>query len=175
MPLSIKNPRAEELAAEVTRVTGETLTEAVIVALEERLERLRGRRSRPDLAARLLIAVLLGEPAAPRLIQAIAAAPKRFVAAFSALEAAVVIEARKGPAGRRELDLLLHEAAVDVVPMDLGQVELAKDAYRRFGKGRHPAGLNLGDCCAYALAVQTGEALLFKGNDFAQTDVTKAV
>jgi ribonuclease VapC len=95
-----------------------------------------------------LMAILLGEPEAPSFIRMLSDAPKRFLSAFSALEAAVVIEGRKGPAGGRELDLLLHEARVDVVPLDGAQMELAKDAWRRFGKGRHPAGLNLGDCCS---------------------------
>lgn len=121
-----------------------------------------------------LVAILLGEPEAPALIQGIAGASKRLAAAFTVLEAAVVIETRKGEAGRRELDLLLHDAGVDIVAMDAGQVELAKEAYRRFGKGRHPASLNLGDCCAYALSKQSGEPLLFKGEDFARTDVARA-
>ncbi len=121
-----------------------------------------------------IVAILLGEPEAQAFIRTIASAPKRLVAAFTALEAAVVIEARKGPAGGRELDLLFHEAGIDLVGMDVEQVALAREAYRRFGKGRHPAGLNLGDCCAYALAVQCGEPLLFKGDDFSKTDVTSA-
>lgn len=127
------------------------------------------------LDASAIVAVLLGEPERDAFVRAIAAADRRFVSALNALEAAVVIEARKGEAGRRELDLLLHEAGVDVVAMDLGQVELAKEAFRRFGKGRHLAGLNLGDCCAYALSMSRGEPLLFKGQDLARTDVRAAV
>lgn len=121
-----------------------------------------------------IAAILFGEPERDRLLDAIDAASKRFVSAFSAFECAVAVEKRKGEPGRRELELFLHDAGVDIVAMDVEQVELAKEAYRRFGKGRHPAGLNLGDCCAYALAISTGEPLLFKGDDFARTDV-KAV
>jgi ribonuclease VapC len=119
-----------------------------------------------------LLAILLGEPEAERLATAIVAAGKRFIAVFSALEASVVVEARKGAVAGRELDLLIHRAGIDIVPMNSEQFELARQAFARFGKGRHPAGLNIGDCCSYALARWSGEALLFKGNDFARTDVT---
>lgn len=121
-----------------------------------------------------LVAILLGEAEASRFITAIAADAKRLIAAFTALECAVVVEARKGAAGGRELDLLLHEGGIETVGMDSQQVALAKEAYRRFGKGRHPAGLNLGDCCSYALARATGEPLLFKGDDFTKTDIRAA-
>jgi ribonuclease VapC len=118
-----------------------------------------------------IVAILLGESEAAELIDAISEDPKRLVSVFTTLESAVVMEARKGPAGVRELDLLFHEGAIEPVNMDTEQVAIARDAYRRFGKGRHPAKLNIGDCCAYALAVQTGEPLLFKGDDFSKTDV----
>ncbi len=70
-----------------------------------------------------------------------------------------------------ELDLLLHRAELEVVPLTFDQLRLARDAYERYGKDHHPAGLNLGDCCASALARHTGEPLLFKGDDFPRTDV----
>jgi ribonuclease VapC len=73
--------------------------------------------------------------------------------------------------GGRDLDLLLHEAKAAVVPFTVEQSEIARGAYRKFGKGRHPAALNFGDCCTYALAKVSGEALLCKGNDFPQTDI----
>lgn len=79
--------------------------------------------------------------------------------------------ARKGEAATRELDLLLHTASITTVAFDPDQAALARSAYQRWGKGRHPAGLNLGDCCSYALAQTSGEPLLFKGNDFSRTDV----
>jgi ribonuclease VapC len=120
-----------------------------------------------------LVALLLAEAGAENIARAIAADPRRLMSAFSALEAGIVIEAKKGEAAGRELDLLMHRAGIDVVVMDRGQVELARSAYRSYGTGRHPAGLNIGDCCSYALSRFTGEPLLFVGEDFAKTDVTR--
>ncbi|HWM93287.1 MAG TPA: type II toxin-antitoxin system VapC family toxin [Thermoanaerobaculia bacterium] len=117
-----------------------------------------------------LLAILLAEPEAEAFSRAMAGDPKRLLSSLSALETAIVIHARKGPAGVRELDLLLHSAAVTVVSLDADQVLLARAAYEQFGKGHHPAALNLGDCCSYALARSSGEPLLFKGSDFSQTD-----
>jgi len=91
------------------------------------------------------------------------------------LETGIVVEARKGEAGGRELDLLLHRAQIEIVAMTADQAELARTAWRKYGRGNHPAGLNIGDCCAYALAKYSGESLLFKGNDFSQTDIRSAV
>jgi ribonuclease VapC len=118
-----------------------------------------------------LLAVLLDEPEAQVIARAIAAEPRRLLSAFTALETSIVIEAKKGPGGAREFDLLVYRADLDVVPMDAAQAEIARSAWRKYGKGRHPAGLNIGDCCSYALARSTGEPLLFKGEDFAKTDV----
>ncbi len=118
-----------------------------------------------------LVAILANEPKARLMAEAMAADPKRLVSAVSVLETGIVIEARYGDAGGRELDLLLHRCRMDVVPLTSEHVELARDAYRQFGKGSHPAGLNLGDCASYALAKSSGEPLLFKGNDFGQTDL----
>jgi len=86
--------------------------------------------------------------------------PKRLVSALSALEAAIVIHSRKGPFGIRELDLLVHSAGATIVSFDADQVLLARSAYEKFGKGHHPAALNLGACCSYALARSSGEPLL---------------
>ena len=122
-----------------------------------------------------LLAILLGEPETHSFSKAIANDPKRLVSVVSALEAAIVIEAKKGPAGGRELDLLLHEASMDLVGMDVEQLKIARRAYQKFGKGLHPAGLNFGDCCSYALSRCSGEALLFKGNDFSKTDAVDAL
>lgn len=118
-----------------------------------------------------LVAMLSDEPEAQRFEAAVEAAPVRLLSAGSYLEAAIVIEARFGEAGGRELDLWLHRAAVDLVSVDAGQVEVARMAYRKYGKGRHRAGLNYGDCFAYALATVSGAALLYKGQDFAHTDI----
>jgi ribonuclease VapC len=118
-----------------------------------------------------LLALLLGEAEAETIARAVAGDPRRLLSAFTALETSVVIEAKKGEAAGREFDLLVHKAGLDIVAMDAGQVELARSAWRRYGKGRHPAGLNIGDCCSYALARFTGEPLLCMGDDFAKTDV----
>ena len=118
-----------------------------------------------------LLAILLQEEEGAAFAEAIEEGPTRLLSAVSFLQTALVVETRKGPAGGRELDLALHHARVDIVPFDSTQAEIAREAYRRFGRGRHPAALNLGDCCAYALAVATREPLLFKGEDFAKTDL----
>lgn len=121
--------------------------------------------------ASAILAILLKEPETAALANAMAQDGVRLIGAVSAPESAIVIENRKGTAGTRELDLLLHKARVDVVSMNAEQVQLARSAYTKYGKGRHPAGLNLGDCCSYALARYSGEPLLFKGNDFRKTDI----
>jgi ribonuclease VapC len=118
-----------------------------------------------------LLAIFLGEPERGRFLQAIAEAETRWLSAANALEAGIVLEARRGEAAGREFDLFLHQAKVEVVAVDLDQVETARWAWRRYGKGRHPAALNFGDCFAYALAKTRDEPLLAKGNDFAQTDI----
>jgi ribonuclease VapC len=118
-----------------------------------------------------LIAILLGEPDSETLAGAIAADPKRLVSTFTALEASIVIEAKKGEPGGRELDLLIHRAQIEIIALNPEQLELARSAWREYGKGRHPAGLNIGDCCSYALAKYAQEPLLFKGDDFSRTDI----
>jgi ribonuclease VapC len=118
-----------------------------------------------------LLAMLLNEPEADLFRLAIESDPVRLISAANLLETAIVIEARVGEAGGRELDLLVRKAAIDVVVVDGEQVELARHGYRQFGKGHHVAGLNYGDCFAYALAQSRGEPLLFKGDDFNKTDV----
>jgi ribonuclease VapC len=122
-----------------------------------------------------LIAILLNEVETEAFAKAIAADPKRLISAFNLLETAIVIEAKKGEAGGVELDLLLHRARIETVAISAEQVELARTAWRVYGKGNHPAGLNIGDCCAYALAKYSGEPLLFKGGDFALTDIPSAL
>ena len=118
-----------------------------------------------------IIAILLGEPETNRISQAILNDPKRLMSAFSLLECSLVIESRKGEPGGRELDLLLHRLSVEIISMNPDQSQIARDAWRKFGKGRHPAALNIGDCCAYALARFANEPLLFKGNDFNRSDI----
>jgi ribonuclease VapC len=121
-----------------------------------------------------LLAILFAEPERDDFAARLAEAGIRLVSALTLLEAAIVTMARKGPAGLRELDLLVHAARLEIVPFDNDQVLLARRAYEQFGRGRHPAGLNLGDCCAYALSRQSGEPMLFKGDDFRRTDVRDA-
>lgn len=122
-----------------------------------------------------LIAVLLADPLAPRFVAAIEAASARLLSAATLLETAMVIESRKGETGGRELDLLMYRGAIEVVPVDQDQAETARAAWRQFGKGRHPAGLNYGDCFAYALAKARRMPLLFQGDDFARTDIEPAL
>lgn len=105
---------------------------------------------------------------------AIDADPVRLMSVASVLETSIVVETRFGEAGGRELDLLLHRVPIDVVGVTVEQLEVARKAFRRFSKGRHPAGLNFGDCFTYALAKVSGEPLLFKGDDFGKTDVIPA-
>jgi ribonuclease VapC len=122
-----------------------------------------------------LIAILFGELEAPFFASAIADESKKLISAFNALETEIVVEARKGEAGGRELDLLMHRAQIEIVAMNADQAEIARAAWRKYGKGNHPASLNIGDCCAYALTKYSGEPLLFKGNDFSQTDLRTAI
>jgi len=93
------------------------------------------------------------------------------MSAATLLEASMVIETRKGEAGGQELDLFIYRAGIEVVPLDQDQAEVSRIAWRQYGKGRYPAGLNYGDCFSYALAKTRSASLLFKGNDFTQTDL----
>lgn len=119
------------------------------------------------------MAVLQREPEAQAFARAIEADPVRLISAVSVLEAGMIVEARKRAAGALELDNFLLRAQLEVVPFDAEQVQVARLAFRRYGRGRHRAGLNFGDCAVYALAKTRGERLLFKGEDFARTDVER--
>ena len=119
-----------------------------------------------------LIAILLDEPERADFNRKIEKAAVRMISAGSLLETAMVIESRLGQAGKQDLDLFIEKASIRVIPFDSDQVELAREAFRQYGKGQHPAGLNFGDCFAYALAKVTNEPLLFKGDDFSRTDIT---
>jgi ribonuclease VapC len=121
-----------------------------------------------------VIAMLLGEPEAAALAQAVNAASNPAISAVSWAEAAIVAENRSAAAAAA-FGPLMDRLRLDIVPFTAVEARLALDAHRRFGKGRHPAGLNLGDCFAYALAVARDEPLLFKGDDFARTDVKAAI
>ncbi len=118
-----------------------------------------------------LIAILQGEPTAERLLAAVEADQLRLISAATVVEASLVVLGRFGEAGDSQLDRLLRALGVEVVPVGEEQALLAREAAFRFGRGRHPAALNFGDCFVYALSVARAEPLLFVGNDFSQTDV----
>ncbi|MGH3646999.1 MAG: type II toxin-antitoxin system VapC family toxin [Micromonosporaceae bacterium] len=122
-----------------------------------------------------LVAMLTDEPGAESFEAAVETDPVKLMSTASLVETAIVIESRYGEPGGRELDLWLHRAGVDLVPLSADHADTARLAYRQFGKGRHAASLNYGDCFAYALAKVSGEPLLFKGNDFSRTDITPAM
>ncbi|MGB7731238.1 MAG: type II toxin-antitoxin system VapC family toxin [Candidatus Acidiferrum sp.] len=123
-----------------------------------------------------IVAILRDEPEAAMFVEVIAAAQSRRVSAVSFVEAAAVIDGSRDPVASRRFDELFREAQFVIAPVTANQARVARDAYRDFGKGNgHPAGLNLGDCFAYALAKETSEPILFKGDDFGQTDLTSAL
>lgn len=121
-----------------------------------------------------IVAIAMNEPEAEAFERQIVDAPVRLISAATVLEAAMVLETRLGEPGAVELDLWLLKAGVEIVAVDAFHADQARRAWRRFGKGRHPAGLNFGDCFSYALASITGEPLLFKGDDFSRTDIAAA-
>lgn len=121
-----------------------------------------------------LVAMLSNEAEAERFEAAVENDPVRMMSTASYLEAAIVVETRFGEPGGRELDLWLHRARVDLIAVHADQADAARVAYRTYGKGRHRAGLNFGDCFSYALAKLSGQPLLFKGKDFHRTDVAVA-
>jgi len=121
-----------------------------------------------------IIAILRNEPDARKLAAALQQAPIRRVSAVTWVEAAIVADCNRDPLLSRRFDDLLRDVHVRVETVTPMHAEIARDAYRDFGKGRHKAGLNFGDCFAYALAKEMNEPLLFKGDDFAHTDVEVA-
>jgi ribonuclease VapC len=118
-----------------------------------------------------LVAIFLGEPERKPFLEHILKAETRLLSAASSLETGIVLEARRGEAAGREFDLFVVRAKLEVVAVDAEQAEIARSAWRKYGKGRHPAGLNFGDCFAYALAKSSGQKLLAKGEDFGFTDL----
>ncbi|MBW4462995.1 MAG: type II toxin-antitoxin system VapC family toxin [Nodosilinea sp. WJT8-NPBG4] len=121
-----------------------------------------------------IVAILFAEAERETFNQKIANATTCLISAPNLVECTLVIESRKQALGRAELELFVYEAELAVVAFDRLQADLAATAWRTYGKGRHPAGLNFGDCFAYALAKSRNEPLLFKGNDFSQTDIAQA-
>ena len=121
-----------------------------------------------------VLAVLYREQDAERYETAIAAAPNCRMSVANVLEVSIVVEGCGGAAAGHELDVLLESVAIELAPVTVEHIEAARSAWRRFGKGNHRAALNFGDCFAYALAKTTSEPLLFKGEDFARTDIEPA-
>jgi ribonuclease VapC len=122
-----------------------------------------------------LIAVMNDEPDAGRYEDAITRDSRRLMSLASVLEAAIVLEKRFGQEGPRALDELLRRLPIEAVSVDGDQLEWARHAHHTYGRGRHPAALNFGDCFSYALAKSTGERLIYKGADFSRTDVKSAL
>ncbi|MBI2683974.1 MAG: type II toxin-antitoxin system VapC family toxin [Actinobacteria bacterium] len=122
-----------------------------------------------------LVAIVANESEAPRCAEILAFATDIAVSSVTVVEAGIVLESRHGAAAGAELDELLAMLGVRVVSVGADHVAAARQAYRLFGKGRHPAGLNFGDCFSYVLAQTLGAPLLFLGGDFSRTDVTSAL
>jgi ribonuclease VapC len=120
-----------------------------------------------------VLAILQDEDERSEFVALIEQSSRLLISAVSVLEAAMVLEGRRGDDAGTDLDLFLQRASIEIVPFDRDQLMVARTAFRRYGKGRHPAGLNFGDCAAYSLAQWSGEPLLFKGRDFAATDVLR--
>jgi ribonuclease VapC len=121
-----------------------------------------------------LVGLLLGEPSAPAIADALELNPDLMISAATFVEAFIVAEARLGAEGVLKLEQILRETGVEVEPVDQADARRAIEAWRSFGKGRHPAGLNHGDCFVYALAARRDDAILCIGSDFDRTDIATA-
>lgn len=119
-----------------------------------------------------LLAIFLAEAERDQFFKTIISTANKSVSVATVLETSMVLESRKGEVAGKELDLFISSANIQIVPADLEQLRLARIAFRRYGKGRHPAALNFGDCFTYALAKALDEPLLAKGSDFPKTDVS---
>ena len=120
-----------------------------------------------------LLAIALLEPEVSSLLDMLDAADRRLISAASVVEAGMVAESRAGVLGGDRLDKIIVELGLEIEPVTASQARIARSAYRSLGKGNHPAGLNFGDCFAYALAKAAAMPLLFRGDDFAKTDVLR--
>lgn len=121
-----------------------------------------------------LVAIIVSEPEGDSLEDALIASPSREISAVTFVETSIVLDSRRSPVVSQALDNFLRTTQIGIEPVTVQQARIARQAYRDYGKGRHRAGLNLGDCFAYALAKDKGEPLLFKGDDFRKTDVEVA-
>ncbi|HTG23038.1 MAG TPA: type II toxin-antitoxin system VapC family toxin [Reyranella sp.] len=122
-----------------------------------------------------LVAILRDEPERRSFIDAIVDHGEPRLSAATYVEASMVMELRLGDRGGREIDVLIEDVGMAIAPVDQAQATIAREAFRRFGKGRHRAALNFGDCFVYALAKTLDAPVLFKGDDFAQTDIKRAL
>ena len=122
-----------------------------------------------------LIAILASEPDAELYVQAISRAPRCRISAGNFIELSIVLESQFPIEVQQQCEALFRRVGIEIEPVTAGQAHLARQAFHDFGTGRHPAGLNFGDCFAYALAKDKGEPLLFKGNDFKRTDIVSAI
>jgi len=121
-----------------------------------------------------LVALFLNEPEREEFLELILKSEKRLLSAAAMVETGIVLEARRNEVAARELDLFLHEAEIEIISVDRTQAEQARVAFRKYGKGRHPAALNFGDCFTYALAIVSGEPVLAKGDEFQRANLKKA-
>ena len=122
-----------------------------------------------------LIAVLFGEPEADSYTRLIHDADRCLISTGTFLELSIVIERQTGPEVARQCDMFFRRAGIVIEPFTVEQAHIARQAFHDFGRGRHPAGLNFGDCFAYALTKTSGEPLLFKGEDFKRTDIASVL
>jgi ribonuclease VapC len=122
-----------------------------------------------------LLAIIGDEPEASAFAAYIQAQEFRLMSVANLFEATIVVDRSKNKAKATDFDAMLHRLGITFEAVTIAQINIAREAYRRFGRGNHPARLNFGDCFAYALAMQRGAPLLYKGNDFAQTDVRVAL
>jgi ribonuclease VapC len=118
-----------------------------------------------------VLAILQNEPERRKFNEALETADARSMSTASFVEISIILESRYGADGVRDFELFISKAQINLVPVDTEQAQLARRAFREYGKGRHPAGLNFGDCFSYALAKSLDEPLLYKGEDFTQTDI----
>ena len=118
-----------------------------------------------------VLAILQNELERRKFNEAIETADTRSMSTASFVESSIILESRYGADGVRDLDLFISKAQITLAPVDAEQAQLARQALREYGKGRHPAALNFGDCFSYALAKSLDESLLFKGEDFSRTDI----
>jgi ribonuclease VapC len=118
-----------------------------------------------------LLAILFDEPDGPDLLRRVVEAPMRLISSANALEAWIVADRHENPAKAPALDALIDTLSIEIEPVTVHQARIAREAYNTYGKGNHPAGLNYGDCFAYALAKATSQPLLFKSSDFSRTDI----